>query len=98
MTYSHGQARSIRGLLKGQFDVAAISDDSLQQMLAENKITASDYRLIYESQVIRPDTGLRSLLGTDAGQTSGRGDASFGIWEATERIRPSPGTICRGRV
>ena len=50
--FSLGQKRSIRGLIEGQFAVAALSADKLQSMLDDGEISKSDYRVIYESQVI----------------------------------------------
>jgi ABC-type phosphate/phosphonate transport system substrate-binding protein len=50
--FSHGQKRSIRGLVEGDFVVAALSDDKLQSMLKDGEIEKSDIRLIYESQII----------------------------------------------
>ncbi len=50
--FSLGQKRSIRGLIDGQYTVAALSADKLRGMLDEGEISASDYRVIYESQVI----------------------------------------------
>ncbi|REK15609.1 MAG: hypothetical protein DWQ37_09075 [Planctomycetota bacterium] len=50
--FSLGQKRSIRGVVEGKFEVAAISDDKLQDMLADGDLKEGDVRLIYESQVI----------------------------------------------
>ena len=50
--FSLGQKRWIRGLIEGQFAVAALSADKLQSMLDDGEISKSDYRVIYESQVI----------------------------------------------
>ncbi len=50
--FSHGQKRSIVGLIEGNFEVAALSDDKLQSLIAEGEIKPSDYRVIYESQII----------------------------------------------
>jgi phosphonate transport system substrate-binding protein len=50
--FSHGQRRSVEGLVGGQFEIAALSDDKLKSMLKEGEVKASDYRVIYESQVI----------------------------------------------
>jgi phosphonate transport system substrate-binding protein len=50
--FSHGQKRSIRGLADGDFEVAALSADKIQSMLADGSLKTSDIRVIYESQVI----------------------------------------------
>jgi phosphonate transport system substrate-binding protein len=50
--FSHGQKRSIRGLVDGDFEVAALSADKIQEMLADGSLKKSDIRVIYESQVI----------------------------------------------
>lgn len=50
--YSHGQKRSITGLVAGEFEAAALSDDKVQSLLSDGTIQKSDYRVIYESQVI----------------------------------------------
>jgi phosphonate transport system substrate-binding protein len=47
-----GQKRSILGLVRGDFEVTALSDDKLQSMLKSGSAQATDYRVIYESQVI----------------------------------------------
>jgi phosphonate transport system substrate-binding protein len=50
--FSHGQKRSIEGLLDGTHQVAALSDDKLQELLGEGELKEGQLRLIYESQVI----------------------------------------------
>src|SRR5262249_2617154 len=52
IVYSMGQARSISGVVNGQFDVAAVSHDKLLAMIAAGRIKEGDYRTIYESRVI----------------------------------------------
>jgi phosphonate transport system substrate-binding protein len=52
LRYSHGQTRSIRGLVDGEFQAAALSDDKVQSMLKDGSIQKSDFRVIYESEVI----------------------------------------------
>ncbi len=50
--FSHGQKRSIRGLVQGDFEIAALSADKIESMLADGSLKQSDYREIYASQVI----------------------------------------------
>jgi phosphonate transport system substrate-binding protein len=50
--FSFGQKRSINGLVEGKFEIAALSADKLQELLAEGSLKKSDYRVIYESQVV----------------------------------------------
>ncbi len=50
--FSHGQKRSVLGLVGGDFEVAALSDDKVQSMLKQGSIKKADYRVIYQSQVI----------------------------------------------
>jgi phosphonate transport system substrate-binding protein len=52
INFSTSQKLSILGLASGDIEVAALSDDKLQSMLKSGSINASDYRVIYESQVI----------------------------------------------
>ena len=52
VTWSHGQKRSITGLAGGSIEVAALSDDKLQSLVANGTVSAGDYRVIYTSQVI----------------------------------------------
>jgi len=50
--FSMGQKRSVLGLIGGEFEVAALSDDKLKSMLKDGSIKPSDYRVIYTSEVI----------------------------------------------
>jgi phosphonate transport system substrate-binding protein len=50
--FSFGQRRSIRGLVEGDFEVAALSADKIKGMLADGSLKQSEYRVIYESKVI----------------------------------------------
>ncbi|HTQ39648.1 MAG TPA: PhnD/SsuA/transferrin family substrate-binding protein [Pirellulales bacterium] len=52
VNYSFGQRRSIQGLAAGDYEVVALSDDKLQSLVKAGEIKSSDYRLVYESQVI----------------------------------------------
>lgn len=52
INFSLGQKRSILGLVDGEFEVAAISDDKLQSLLKSGRVKPSDFRTIYKSQVI----------------------------------------------
>jgi len=52
INFSLGQKRSVHGLIDGDFAVAALSDDKVQSMLNNGSIRASDYRVIYRSEVI----------------------------------------------
>jgi len=52
INFSFGQKRSIQGLVEGDFEVAALSDDKVQSMLGKGSIDKEDFRVIYESQVI----------------------------------------------
>ena len=52
INFSFGQKRSVLGLASGEFEVAALSDDKLQSMLEKGSVSASDFRIVYESQVI----------------------------------------------
>jgi phosphonate transport system substrate-binding protein len=52
INFSHGQKRSVLGLAGGDFEVAALSDDKVQSLLKQGSIDKSDYRVIYESEVI----------------------------------------------
>ncbi|MGD9724102.1 MAG: PhnD/SsuA/transferrin family substrate-binding protein [Pirellulales bacterium] len=49
--FSHGQRRSIEGLVSGQFEVAALSADKIQSMLQDGSLKKSEIRVVYESQV-----------------------------------------------
>jgi len=50
--WSYSQTQSILGVASGEFQVAALSNDKLQTLLKKGKVKESDYRLIYQSQVI----------------------------------------------
>jgi phosphonate transport system substrate-binding protein len=50
--FSFGQKRSIRGLVEGKFEVAALSADKIESMLADGSLSKGDFQVIYESQVI----------------------------------------------
>lgn len=52
IVWSLGQKRSILGISKKEFEAAAVSDDKLKSLEEEGKIAASDYRIIYRSDVI----------------------------------------------
>jgi phosphonate transport system substrate-binding protein len=52
INFSHGQKRSLGGLLAGNFEVAALSDDKIQQLVKAEELKPADLRVIYESQVI----------------------------------------------
>jgi phosphonate transport system substrate-binding protein len=52
VTWSTGQKKSIVGVTKKKFEAAAISDDKLQSLLKRGKVAATDYRIIYTSDVI----------------------------------------------
>ena len=50
--YSFSQTRSILGVANGEFEAVALSDDKLQTLLKAGRLQPTDYRIIYESQVI----------------------------------------------
>ena len=52
INFSLGQKRSIEGLVKGDYSVAALSDEKVESMLKKGKIDSSDFRVIYQSEVI----------------------------------------------
>jgi len=52
VTWSLGQKKSITGIASSEYEAAAISDDKLQSLLAKGDVTASQYKVIYQSQVI----------------------------------------------
>ncbi len=52
ISYSFSQTRSILGIANGDFEAVALSDDKLQTLLKAGRVKPSDYRIIYESQVI----------------------------------------------
>jgi phosphonate transport system substrate-binding protein len=52
INYSLGQTRSILGIASGEYEAAAWSNDKLQSLLRAERIKPTDYRIIYQSQVI----------------------------------------------
>jgi phosphonate transport system substrate-binding protein len=52
VTWSMGQKRSIMGLIKGDYDAAAVSDDRLQSLIDDGKIQKSQFKVVYQSPVI----------------------------------------------
>ena len=52
ISYSFSQTRSILGIANGDFEAVALSDDKLQTLLKSGRVKPSDYRIIYESQII----------------------------------------------
>ena len=52
LIWSLKQKASIQGIAQNQYEAAAISDDKLQSMLKSGDIKSSDYRVIYQSEVI----------------------------------------------
>jgi phosphonate transport system substrate-binding protein len=52
INFSHGQKLSVLALARGDIEIAALSDDKVQSMLESGDVKPSDYRIIYESQVI----------------------------------------------
>jgi phosphonate transport system substrate-binding protein len=52
VNYSFGQTRSLTGLLDGDYEAVAISDDKLQSLLRKEKVKPTDYRIVYESQIV----------------------------------------------
>ena len=52
LNFSHGQKRSLVGLAKGDFEVAAVSDDKVQSMLKKGTLEPSQYRVIYQSEIV----------------------------------------------
>jgi len=52
LNFSHGQKRSIVGLARGDYEITALSDDKLQSMLQKGDVEPSQYRVIYQSEVI----------------------------------------------
>ncbi len=52
INFSLGQKRSVLGLINGEFSIAALSDDKVESMLKNGSLKASDYRVIYQSEVI----------------------------------------------
>jgi len=52
VTWSMGQKRSIMGVIKNQYDSAAVSDDKVQSLLSSGDIQKSQFKIIYQSEVI----------------------------------------------
>jgi phosphonate transport system substrate-binding protein len=52
ITWSLGQKRSITGVAEKQYEAAAVSDDKLQSLLKLGTVSQSDFRVIYQSEVI----------------------------------------------
>jgi phosphonate transport system substrate-binding protein len=47
-----GQKRSIMGVIKNEYDAAAVSDDKVQSLLSDGDIQKSQFKIIYQSEVI----------------------------------------------
>jgi phosphonate transport system substrate-binding protein len=52
VTWSMGQKRSIMGVIKNEYDAAAVSDDKVQSLLSNGDIQKSQFKIIYQSEVI----------------------------------------------
>jgi phosphonate transport system substrate-binding protein len=52
VTWSMGQKRSIMGLVKGDYDAAAVSDDRLQALIDDGTVSKSQFKTIYQSETI----------------------------------------------
>jgi len=52
VNYSLGQTKSITGLAEGEYTAVALSDDKLKSLIKAGRIKSSDFKIIYESQVI----------------------------------------------
>jgi phosphonate transport system substrate-binding protein len=52
VNFSLGQKKSIKGLVKNEFQATALSDDKVQSLLDDGKLEPTAYRTIYQSQVI----------------------------------------------
>jgi phosphonate transport system substrate-binding protein len=52
LTWSMGQKRSIMGVIQNQYDAAAVSDDKVQSLLDDGDIQKSQFKVIYQSEVI----------------------------------------------
>ncbi len=52
ITWSFGQSESIHALAAGKLEAAALSDDKLQIMLKKEQLKESEFRRIFQSQVI----------------------------------------------
>jgi phosphonate transport system substrate-binding protein len=52
IAWSLNQRESIEGVTSGKYEAAAVSDDKLQSMLAKGQVSASSYKMIWQSPVI----------------------------------------------
>lgn len=52
IVWSMSQKRSIMGIAKKEYEAAAVSDDRLKSLQEEGKVASTDYRTIYQSEVI----------------------------------------------
>ncbi|MGD0770872.1 MAG: PhnD/SsuA/transferrin family substrate-binding protein [Tepidisphaeraceae bacterium] len=52
IAWSMGQKRSIMGVIKGQYDSAAVSNDKLQSLVDDGTVEKSQFKVVYESEVI----------------------------------------------
>jgi phosphonate transport system substrate-binding protein len=52
VTWSMGQKRSIMGVIKNEYEAAAVSDDKVQSLLSDGDIQKSQFKIIYQSEVI----------------------------------------------
>ncbi|MGD0390003.1 MAG: PhnD/SsuA/transferrin family substrate-binding protein [Tepidisphaeraceae bacterium] len=52
ITWSMGQKRSIVSVVKGQYDSAAVSNDKVQSLLDDGTVEKSQFKVIYQSEVI----------------------------------------------
>ena len=50
--WSTSQKRSITGIIEKKFEMAAVSDDKVNSMLAQGQIQSSQYKIVFQSQVI----------------------------------------------
>jgi phosphonate transport system substrate-binding protein len=50
--WSTSQKRSIAGIAEKKFEMAAVSDDKVNSMLAKGEIQSSQYKIVYQSQVV----------------------------------------------
>ena len=48
--YSQGHERSIVGITKNEYEVAAVAKDMLQRATAAGEVTKDQYRVLYESE------------------------------------------------
>ena len=52
ITFSLGQKRSVMGVVDGEYEAAALSHDEVASLLNSGRVQVSDYRVVYQSQVI----------------------------------------------